>query len=95
MKRFPKIAQLKQVAGFRERLTALGVELPVDDSILTARDGSPLNEKLKVGTFEVGNRWCIHPMEGWDANADGSPSRLTLRRWQRFGGGVCDGDGRV
>ena len=85
MKRFPKIAQLKQVTGFRERLTALGVELPVDDSILTARDGSPLNEKLKVGTFEVGNRWCIHPMEGWDANADGSPSRLTLRRWQRFG----------
>ena len=24
-------------------------------------------------------------MEGWDANRDGSPSELTLRRWQHFG----------
>ncbi len=33
----------------------------------------------------LGNRWCIHPMEGWDANRDGTPSELTERRWQRFG----------
>ncbi|MCG8584219.1 MAG: NADH:flavin oxidoreductase, partial [Pirellulales bacterium] len=33
----------------------------------------------------VGNRWCIHPMEGWDANRDGSPSEHTLRRWRHFG----------
>ena len=85
MQKYRKIAQLKEVEAFRERLASLGVELPVDDSILTARDGSPLNAKLKVGTFEVGNRWCIHPMEGWDANPDGGPSQLTLRRWRRFG----------
>ena len=24
-------------------------------------------------------------MEGWDAEADGRPSALTLRRWRRFG----------
>ena len=24
-------------------------------------------------------------MEGWDANADGSPTEKTLRRWQNFG----------
>ena len=24
-------------------------------------------------------------MEGWDANRDGSPSELTLRRWRRLG----------
>ena len=24
-------------------------------------------------------------MEGWDANRDGSPSELTLRRWRHFG----------
>jgi 2,4-dienoyl-CoA reductase-like NADH-dependent reductase (Old Yellow Enzyme family) len=34
---------------------------------------------------EVANRWCIHPMEGWDANRDGSPSPHTLRRWRNFG----------
>ena len=40
---------------------------------------------MEVAGFEVGNRWCIHPMEGWDANRDGSPSEHTLRRWRNFG----------
>ncbi len=40
---------------------------------------------MMFGSSRVGNRWCIHPMEGWDANRDGSPSELTLRRWERFG----------
>ena len=85
MKKIVKIAQLKDVNAFRERLTTLGLNLPIDDAILTAATGSPLDEKLTVGSFEVGNRWCIHPMEGWDATPDGRPSPLTLRRWHRFG----------
>src|SRR5690606_22952930 len=56
-----------------------------DDSILTATEGSPLAAPLRVGGFKIGNRWCIHPMEGWDANADGSPTELTVRRWKHFG----------
>ena len=40
---------------------------------------------MQIGPLKVGNRWCIHPMEGWDANRDGSPSELTLRRWRHFG----------
>jgi NADPH2 dehydrogenase len=82
---YPKIAQLKTVAAFRERLAELGLELPVDETILTAAAGSPLAEPIAIGGFTVGNRWCIHPMEGWDAHADGSPSELTLRRWRNFG----------
>jgi 2,4-dienoyl-CoA reductase-like NADH-dependent reductase (Old Yellow Enzyme family) len=82
---YPKIAQLKTVAAFRERLAELGLELPTDDAILTAEQGSPLAQPINIGGFEVGNRWCIHPMEGWDANRDGSPSELTLRRWRNFG----------
>ncbi|MDX1681562.1 MAG: hypothetical protein R3336_00445, partial [Phycisphaeraceae bacterium] len=35
--------------------------------------------------FEVGNRWCIHPMEGWDGTTDGRPTDQTIRRWHRFG----------
>jgi 2,4-dienoyl-CoA reductase-like NADH-dependent reductase (Old Yellow Enzyme family) len=69
----------------RSRLAELGIELPLDDGILTAAEGSPLAEPLKIGKFHVGNRWCIHPMEGWDANRDGSPSAHTLRRWRHFG----------
>jgi NADPH2 dehydrogenase len=82
---YPKVAQLRSVAELRERLAVLGIELPIDDTILTAEAGSPLAEPIKVGTFEVGNRWCIHPMEGWDANTDGSPGEYTLRRWYHFG----------
>src|SRR5262249_50273689 len=40
---------------------------------------------LQIAGFTVGNRWCIHPMEGWDAHRDGSPSEHTLRRWKNFG----------
>lgn len=84
MNAYPKIAQLKTVEIFRKRLDELGVDLPVDDQ-LVAGDDSPLEQPLAIGGFVVGNRWCIHPMEGWDAHRDGSPSELTLRRWQRFG----------
>lgn len=82
---YPKIAQIKTAAAFRARLAELGIALPMDDRILSAAEGSPLARPMMVGGFEVGNRWCIHPMEGWDANRDGSPSPHTLRRWHNFG----------
>ena len=85
MSHYPKIAQLKDVHRFRERLAELELELPVDDKILTAEDQSPMAEPIDSGGLHVGNRWCIHPMEGWDANRDGSPSEHTLRRWRNFG----------
>ena len=84
MEKYPKIAQLKSIEQFRSRVEELGISLPCDDSILTG-DDSPLATELVVGEFTVGNRWCIHPMEGWDANRDGSPSELTQRRWKNFG----------
>jgi len=82
---YPKIAQLKGVEAFRARLQELALDLPVDDQILTAEQGSPLAVPIQIGGFRVGNRWCVHPMEGWDANRDGSPSPHTLRRWRNFG----------
>jgi 2,4-dienoyl-CoA reductase-like NADH-dependent reductase (Old Yellow Enzyme family) len=110
---YPKVAQLKDVAALKTRLAELGIDLPVDDRVLSAAEGSPLAWPMMVGEFasrtslsrsqeysrspldnpsqktspgfEVGNRWCIHPMEGWDANRDGSPSQHTLRRWRNFG----------
>ncbi len=82
---YPKIAQLKTTERFRQRLVELGIEIPLDDQILTASQGSPMASPWSFGSLAVGNRWCIHPMEGWDANRDGSPSELTIRRWHRFG----------
>jgi NADPH2 dehydrogenase len=82
---YPKVAQLKEVAAFRARLTDLGLDVPVDKHVLSAADSSPMATPISVAGFEVGNRWCIHPMEGWDANRDGSPSEYVLRRWRNFG----------
>jgi 2,4-dienoyl-CoA reductase-like NADH-dependent reductase (Old Yellow Enzyme family) len=85
MSDYAKVAQLKTVDALRARLAELGLELPVDDQILSAEAGSPLAAPLDLGPLRAGNRWCIHPMEGWDANRDGSPTPHTLRRWRHFG----------
>ena len=72
---YPKIAQLRDVAAIRARLAELGLALPIDEEVLSASAGSPLAQPILVSQYEVGNRWCIHAMEGWDANSDGSPRR--------------------
>jgi 2,4-dienoyl-CoA reductase-like NADH-dependent reductase (Old Yellow Enzyme family) len=82
---FVKVGHLKDVAAFRAHVAALGLDLPVDDRVLSAEERSPLAAPIDVGSFPVGNRWCVHPMEGWDGNPDGTPSVNTLRRWQHFG----------
>jgi 2,4-dienoyl-CoA reductase-like NADH-dependent reductase (Old Yellow Enzyme family) len=33
----------------------------------------------------IGNRWAIHPMEGWDGTTTGGATDEVRRRWQRFG----------
>lgn len=83
--RYPKIAQLRSVAELRLRLSELGCDLPVAETVAAAAAGSPLAAPITIAGRRVGNRWCIHPMEGWDANPDGSPTGHTLRRWRNFG----------
>lgn len=80
----PKIASLETIESLRSRLDELELNIPTEDDILT-RPQSPLAQSDLLGNLKVGNRWCIHPMEGWDANPDGSPSAHTLRRWRNFG----------
>ena len=82
---FPKIGHFKELDSFRQHLKAIGADLPCDDRILSADEESPLARPLDVGGFTVGNRWCIHPMEGWDGTPTGEPTEHTLRRWQHFG----------
>jgi 2,4-dienoyl-CoA reductase-like NADH-dependent reductase (Old Yellow Enzyme family) len=82
---FAKVGHLKDVAAFRAHAESLGLRLPADERVLSAAEGSPLARGIDVGGFVVGNRWCIHPMEGWDGTADGQPSEHTIRRWKHFG----------
>ncbi|MCB9383913.1 MAG: NADH:flavin oxidoreductase [Bryobacterales bacterium] len=81
---FPRIASLKTVERFRERLAELGLPIEAEDTIEKAPE-SPLAQPIQIHGFTVGNRYVIHPMEGWDAEADGRPSELVQRRWRNFG----------
>ena len=85
-----RLGALKTVDDFRAYLDQAGVtDLPIDDAPLSATEGSPLAAPIDVGGFTVGNRWCVHPMEGWDGTEDGRPSEHTIRRWRNFGLSGC------
>ena len=86
---YQRIGAIKTVDDFHQVLEQLGLELPVDDQPLSASEGSPMAESLCVGDFRIGNRWCVHPMEGWDGTVGGAPSEHTIRRWKHFGESGC------
>ena len=82
---FPRVARFRTADALRTHLAAQGCPIPVDDGGISAADGSPLAAPLTLGGRTVGNRFCIHPMEGWDATPDGLPTDTLLRRWRHFG----------
>jgi NADPH2 dehydrogenase len=82
--RYPRIGSFREVSAFRAHLASVAPEMPSDDEILGA-ERSPLAAPLRLPGLEIGNRWAIQPMEGWDGTSDGNPSELTLRRWRNFG----------
>jgi len=82
---YPRIARFRSPSDLRAHLATLDSPIPFDETILSAADGSPLAEAIVIGDRQAGNRWCIHPMEGWDATTDGLPTDTLLRRWRRFG----------
>lgn len=82
---YAKIGHLKDVRAFTEYLARLGLDLPCDEQILSAAEGSPMARPMVVDGFRIGNRWCIHPMEGWDGTTTGEPTEPTIRRWRHFG----------
>ena len=59
----------------------MGVELPFQTDL------SPLFAGIDLGTKKIPNRLAVQPMEGYDANPDGSPGDLTFRRYKRFARG--------
>jgi NADPH2 dehydrogenase len=79
-----RLGSLKDVLRFEEHLRSLRVRIPCDRQLISGHS-SPFCLPLQRAGISIGNRIAINPMEGWDANSDGSPSELTFRRWQRFG----------
>lgn len=82
-----RIPSLKTVEDFRKHVASLGLDLPCEDQIV-AGNASPLTQPIDGATVNgkrIGNRWAIHPMEGWDATTTGGATEEVRRRWQRFG----------
>lgn len=68
-----------------EDLRQLASRLEV--SLEAIEDISILKEKVRAGGLVIPNSLAIHPMEGCDGDSAGRPSKLTLRRYQRFAAG--------
>ncbi|HEY3132814.1 MAG TPA: NADH:flavin oxidoreductase [Acidobacteriota bacterium] len=88
------MASLKSAAEFRRHISTLPIPMEFDDAVETgpsaplAQPFPWLSENVPSRNWigrQIGNRFCVLPMEGWDGAADGKPSELTLRRWRRFG----------
>src|SRR5262245_59152843 len=83
-KHFLHIGSVRDAATFRRHLRDSQINIPCDEDLLTGST-SPMAQPIRVGRLTIGNRYAIHPMEGWDGTPDGRPSELTTRRWQNFG----------
>ena len=81
---FQRLGALKGVEAFRAYADRLRLDIPCDSGI-SSGEASPLAAPVDVDGLTIGNRVCIHPMEGWDGTAEGRPTEATLRRWRRFG----------
>jgi len=62
-------------------LAELGLSLPISG------DSSVLGQHVKIGDRITPNRFVALPMEGCDAKQDGSPGKLTFRRYERMAAG--------
>lgn len=69
------------LADLQADLRFLQLDLPLGGPV------AGLAERLPIGRGWSPNRLAIHPMEGCDGTADGSPSAMTLRRYRRFAAG--------
>ena len=81
---FLHLGRLRGVDEFKEQLRRLDISLPCDP-LLAGGSDSPLARPVRLDGMEIGNRFAVHPMEGWDGTADGRPTELTTRRWRNFG----------
>jgi 2,4-dienoyl-CoA reductase-like NADH-dependent reductase (Old Yellow Enzyme family) len=73
--------RFRSIDELRAKIDDLGV------SIRLEQDLSPLVQPVAIGPLQTPNSLGIHPMEGCDGKADGSPDALTIRRYERFAAG--------
>ncbi|MHA1658892.1 MAG: oxidoreductase [Promethearchaeota archaeon] len=64
-----------------QKIKKLRLEIPI--SLKT----EILKQNVKIKERTIPNRLSIQPMEGFDSNLDGSPGKLTFRRYKRYAKG--------
>ncbi|MBN2155695.1 MAG: hypothetical protein JW776_06610 [Candidatus Lokiarchaeota archaeon] len=67
----------------KTKITELGLNLACSTN--TSNLFEPLKISFNSTKFWVPNRFVIHPMEGFDATKEGSPTDLTYKRYERYG----------
>ncbi|MBA4377056.1 MAG: NADH:flavin oxidoreductase, partial [Anaerolinea sp.] len=76
---------MKTVEEFRDHVASQNVKIPIDSVVVPAPTGALAQPYVLKSGKKIGNRFCIQPMEGWDAATDGKPTELVTRRWKNFG----------
>ena len=85
MAQYRRLTTIATPDAFRAYAAEVGDDLPLDDKIVVGAE-APLARPYRLSDgFVIGNRFCVHPMEGWDGTSDGKPTKLTFRRWRNFG----------
>ncbi|HTX78471.1 MAG TPA: NADH:flavin oxidoreductase [Longilinea sp.] len=85
IKDYPRIATLKTADDFVAEVKKQGLDIPFDPEVTPAPEGALAQPFFLPNGRKIGNRFCVHPMEGWDCTHDGKPSDYTVRRWRNFG----------
>jgi hypothetical protein len=73
--------KFKNKQEFLKKIQELNLDIPFSDDIRILFDRTVIQEKT------LPNRSAVHPMEGADGDAEGTPGDLTFRRYLRFAAG--------
>ena len=71
----------RDAEALRRDISDLGLDIPWHDDV------EPLLTTIGVADRQLPNRLAIQPMEAVDAELDGTPGELALRRYARYGAG--------
>ena len=78
MAEYRKVAEFPTLEAFEAYLKSENI------TIGFAHGTEAMKQEITLYGKKLSNRWAILPMEGWDCDANGVPSDLTLRRWNNF-----------
>lgn len=81
---YTPLSQLPTASEFSAYLAKHAIDLPFD-AVVETGDGAPLAQPVSIEEFNIGNRWAILPLEGWDSDMAGMPTDKSVARWEAFG----------